>query len=179
MLFNSLSYDSFQIRKLSFQDDAIDTPNKDRPDDSEELYALWISRDPEEPGEGGRKFGSLTLSSTMFHENSGLIASNSAIVECEKSFGQEIIMKSAKLKQNEDDKNIEGNTLSENGKVDRQENPFVNDDYNTDLTKALDCHPIAKFWKNQIEKAKALDTSNIQCQVGGTYEESYQTLDVS
>ena len=33
--------------------------------------------------------------------------------------------------------------------------------------------------KNQIEQAKALDTSNLPCQVEGTYEESYQTLDVS
>ena len=36
-----------------------------------------------------------------------------------------------------------------------------------------------QFWKYQIEQAKALDTSNIQCQIEGTYEESYQTLDVS
>jgi len=113
----------------------------------------------------------------MFHENSGLIASNSVIEECEKSFGQEIIMKSAKLKQYKDDKNIEGNTLSENRRVDSQEKQFVNDDHNADSTKAPDCHPIAKFWQNQIEKAKALDTSNMQCQVGSTYEESYQTLD--
>ena len=115
----------------------------------------------------------------MFHENSGLIASNSAIVECEKSFGQEIIMKSAKLKKNEDDKNSEKNKLTIDGKDNSQENPFKNDDNDTNSTKAPDCHPIAKFWQNQMEKAKDLDTSNMQCQVGGTYEESYQTLDVS
>ena len=45
--------------------------------------------------------------------------------------------------------------------------------------KPLHMHPIANYWKNQIEQSNNLDTSNIQCQVEGTYEMTYQTLDVS
>ena len=91
---------------MEFQEEDDKTSSEDVRDDSEELYALWISRDPEEPGEGGRKFGSLTLSSTMFCESSELLSSQPA-VDCEKSFGQEIILKSTKLAQVSDSEDTE------------------------------------------------------------------------
>ena len=170
---------------MEFQEDDDKTSSEDAPNDSEELYALWISRDPEEPGEGGRKFGSLTLSSTMFCESSELLSSLPA-VDCEKSFGQEIILKSTKLDQVSDTKdNLDGkiSLVTEKDKYQEEckglEPQLKNSESNSNFRKAPDCHPIAKFWKNQIEQAKALDTSNLQCQVEGTYEESYQTLDVS
>ena len=170
---------------MEFQEDDDKTSNEDTRYDSEELYALWISRDPEEPGEGGRKFGSLTLSSTMFCESSELLSSLPA-VDCEKSFGQEIILKSTKLDQASDTKDVLDGKISLVTEEDKYqdeckglEQQLKNNESNSNLTKAPVCHPIAKFWKNQIEQAKALDTSNLQCQVEGTYEESYQTLDVS
>ena len=170
---------------MEFQEDDDKTSNEHTRDDSEELYALWISRDPEEPGEGGRKFGSLTLSSTMFCESSELVASLPA-VDCEKSFGQEIILKSTKVAQVSDTKDVLDGKISLVTEKDKYQDECKglepqpkNSDSNSNLTKAPNCHPIAKFWKNQIEKAKSLDTSNIECQVEGTYEESYQTLDVS
>ena len=146
---------------------------------------MWISRDPEEPGEGGRKFGSLTLSSTMFCESSEIVSSLPA-VDSEKSFGQEIILKSTKLAQVSDTKDVLDGKMSLEREKDKYqdkckglESQTKNSDSNSNSTKATDYHPIAKFWKNQIEQAKVLDTSNIECQVEGTYEESYQTLDVS
>ncbi len=33
-------------------------------EDNSFMYCLWIARDPEEPAEGGRRFGTLTLASS-------------------------------------------------------------------------------------------------------------------
>ena len=171
---------------MDFQEDANETSDKNGTDDSEQLYALWISRDPEEPGEGGKKFGSLTLSSTMFYEKSALGTSQIALLDSEKSFGQEIIMKSMKLAQPIDHKDdLDGNVSLVKEKSSQQEQcilsePICKEDGKKGAsTKAPGCHHIAKFWQNQIENAKALDTSNVQCQIEGTYEQTYQTLDVS
>ena len=150
------------------------------------MYALWISRDPEEPGEGGKKFGSLTLSSTMFYDKSVISTSQTALFDCEKSFGQEIIMKSTKLaKQTEDNDDLHGNVplMKEENNQQVQclltEPMCKGDGKNVASTKTPGFHPIAKYWQNQIENAKVLDTSSVQCQIEGTYEQSYQTLDVS
>lgn len=41
----------YQIRRVLLEDDSF-------------MYCLWIARDPEEPAEGGRRFGTLTLASS-------------------------------------------------------------------------------------------------------------------
>ena len=102
-----------------------------------------------------------------------------------KSLGQEIIVKcftnstenpkgsfvdekscSSKLSKSINEKSPAPDTLQKN-----------KDGHNP--TKKSDFHPVAKYWQAQIDQAKLLDISNIQCQTEGTYEDSYQTLDVS
>ena len=155
-------------------------------DESEQLYALWISRDPEEPAEGCRNYGSITLNSTRLYGNStSFLSSTTASQECEKSLGQNIVSK-CKEKQVENDdsrfSNNNSNSFIDNVRhLEHCENLSAPQKFSIDheSIRPLEVHPIAKYWQSQIEQSKNLDTSNIQCQVEGTYELAYQTLDVS
>jgi hypothetical protein len=160
--------------------------NKTPCNDSEQLYALWISRDPEEPAEGCRNYASITLNSTRLYENStSFLSSTAASQECEKSLGQEIVSKcKEKLEENDESRfsNDNSNAFVDNVRhLEHCENlsgpQKVSIEH--DSIKPLEVHPIAKYWQSQIEQSKSLDISNVQCQVEGTFELAYQTLDVS
>ena len=153
--------------------------------DSDILYALWISRDPEEPGEGGKKYGSLTLTSTML--GGCLISSfcKYSLNSSKKSLGQEIIVKCSTNSTEDpkrgfvDEKRCSSNLSKSINKKSPVPDKLGNNKDGHDPTKKSEFHPVAKYWQAQIDQAKLLDISNIQCQTEGTYEGAYQTLDVS
>ena len=174
----------YQICKLDFTDRSssgesrrISTCN------SEQLYALWISRDPEEQRKGRIGFGSSTLTSTIFDVSSPSMSHTSVLTNHEKSFGQNIIEASKiTMAQN---KNI---SLDRSADLLRNDEK-VNDSYSSpskqdknehggfQTNKAREPHQIATYWQEQIERAKLLDTSNIHCQMEGSYEQAYHTLE--
>ena len=47
-------------------------------DDGNSVYCMWVSRDPEEPGECGRSYANLTLASSL---NSTMDQSNCSLGE--------------------------------------------------------------------------------------------------
>ena len=153
--------------------------------DSDILYALWISRDPGEPGEGGKKYGSLTLTSTML--DGSLISSfcKDSLNSSKKSLGQEIIVKCSTNSTEDpkigfvDEKRCSSNLSKSINKKSPVPGKLGNSKDGHDPTKKSEFHPVAKYWQAQIDQAKLLDISNIQCQTEGTYEGAYQTLDVS
>lgn len=42
----------FQLKRVTLEDGSV-------------RYCMWVSRDPEEPAEGGRSFANLTLATTL------------------------------------------------------------------------------------------------------------------
>ena len=153
--------------------------------DSDMLYALWISRDPEEPGEGGKKYGSLTLTSTMLGECSISSFCKDSFYSSNKSLGQEIIVKCSTKSTEDpersfvDEKSCSSKLSKSINKKSTAPDKLRNSKDAHDPTKKSEFHPVAKYWQAQIDQAKLLDISNIQCQTEGTYEDAYQTLDVS
>ena len=153
--------------------------------DSDILYALWISRDPEEPAEGGKKYGSLTLTSTMLGGCSISSFCKDSLNGSKKSLGQEIIVKCSTNSTEDPQKSfVDEKSCSLKLSKSMNKKSLVPDKLGNnkdchDPIKKSEFHPVAKYWQAQIDQAKLLDVSNIQCQTEGTYEDSYQTLDVS
>lgn len=52
IFFGVLTGVTFQVKRVDLEDGNL-------------LYAMWLSRDPREPGEGGRSFANLTLASSL------------------------------------------------------------------------------------------------------------------
>ena len=192
-----------QIRRLDF-DKKKDGGEMEQLSDnmSEQFYALWISRDPDElEAQEIKTFGhtyafeSITKSDECSSAPSIAVANTSSKVH-ERSFGQEIVLKSiAKKDVNAGSKitvneimagasNIEvigqDSNMSEYFRAEEEINAASEQFLQVPATVAAQPtpHKMAKYWQEQIERAKVLDTSNNQCQMEGTYEEMYQTIEV-
>ena len=121
----------------------------------------------------------------MFCDVSASFLSNAPLPDCERSLGQDIMLKCTNnTKSKDENKDLGTESLSYNEEKNAHEqygSSPTKETSNSDHKplKVSEPYSIAKHWQQQIEQAKLLDVSNNQCQNEGTYEQAYQTLDVS